>query len=231
MRINVILGFLLSLMCGLVLAQEAPYREGVHYFEIDQATPAPRDRVEVTEAFSYLCTHCATFEPYVHNWAQKLPENVELKRIPVGFGRRAWELYARAYVTARLMGIEDKSHQPMMDKTWKEQKMMRSLEELAEFYAQFGVEKEAFIATAQSFNVDTQLRREQRLVQTYGVTGTPTMIVNGKYRVSSSQQVPSFDAMLSVVDYLVAQELAALPTASAPADEGAAPSPAGEAEQ
>jgi thiol:disulfide interchange protein DsbA len=209
MTLKVSIGAILLLACGLLHAQAAPFQEGVHYFEINQA-PVQRDTVEVTEAFSYLCNHCATFEPYMQSWKGRMPENVVLKRIPVGFSRRAWELYARGYVTATLMGIEEQSHPVMMDAIWKENKQMRSLADLAEFYSQFGVEKDAFIATAQSFNVDTQMRREQRQIQNYGVTGTPSMIVNGRYRVSSSQQVRGFEEMLAVVDYLVGVELAAL---------------------
>ncbi len=209
MTFKLSIGAALLLVCGLLHAQTGPFQEGVHYFEIDQA-PVQRDSVEVTEAFSYLCTHCATFEPYMQSWKGRMPENVVLKRISVGFGRRAWELYARGYVTATLMGIEEPSHPAMMDAIWKENRQMRSLADLAEFYAQFGVDKDAFIATAQSFNVDTQMRREQRQIQIYGVTGTPSMIVNGRYRVSSSQQVRGFEEMLAVVDYLVDKELAAL---------------------
>lgn len=222
MRTMPLIGILLLLAWGQAMAQDGPYREGVHYFAIDQA-PVERDHVVVTEAFSYLCNHCATFEPYMQNWKARMPENVVLERLPVGFGRRAWELYSRAYITARLMGIEEKSHVAMMDAIWKDRRQMRSLEELAEFYSQFGVSKESFMATAQSFNVDTQLRREQRLVRTYGVNGTPSMIVNGKYRVASSREVASFEMMLSVVDFLVAREIATLP---APAEETAAPAPA-----
>ena len=184
MKVKLLLASLLLLASTVAFAQDELFQEGVHYFEIDQPA-VQRDVVEVTEAFSYLCSHCNTFEPYMQSWKQRLPENVVLKRIPVGFGRRAWELYSRGYVTASMMGIEEESHVPMMDSIWKERKQMRSLEDLADFYSQFGVERDVFIATAQSFNVDTQLRREQRLIQTYGVNGTPTLVVNGRYRVSS----------------------------------------------
>ncbi len=78
------------------------------------------------------------------------------------------------------------------------------------------------MATARSFAVDAQLRREQQLARTYGVTGTPTLIVNGRYRVAVGGAVPSLDMMLSIVDYLVTQELA-LQTAQHPeAQEGEA---------
>jgi thiol:disulfide interchange protein DsbA len=215
MKKFVFIGVLLSLWIGNVHAQIMPgrqYQEGVHYFKIDQA-PVQRDSVEVTEVFSYLCNHCATFEPYMQSWMDRKPENVKLKRIPVSFGRRAWEIYARAYVAASLMGIEEESHVAMMDALWKERRQMRSLDELADFYTQFGVEKAAFLATADSFAVDAQMRREQRQAAGFGITGTPAVVVNGvngDYRISSSEQVSSFEAMLAVVDYLVTSELGAL---------------------
>mgnify|MGYP003331134465 CR=1 FL=1 len=221
MKERILVGCLL-LLSSVAWGQAAQYQQGVHYFLIDQK-PVQRDHVEVAEAFSYLCNHCATFEPYMQSWKTRMPENVVLRRIPVGFGRRTWDLYARAYTTAALLGLEEKSHVPMMDAIWKDRRQMRNLPELAEFYAQFGVDKDVFVNTAQSFNVDTQMRRDQRLIQIYGINGTPTMVVNGRYRVSNTAAVPGYDAMLSVVDFLVQQELDALSSAAeaAPESEGA----------
>ena len=42
----------------------------------------------------------------------------------------------------------------------------------------------------------------------YGITGVPTMIVNGKYRIDG-QSAGGNSEMLKVVDFLVAKELAA----------------------
>lgn len=201
--VNVLLaGFALS---GLAQAQEGQFQEGTHYQKLEQvAGYQPIDGVEVTEVFSYLCNHCATFEPYMQAWKERLPEGVSLTRIPVEFGRPAWALYARAYVTASVMGIAEESHPRMMDTLWKEKRQMRNIEELAEFYTQFGVDKAQFVSTSESFAVDMRVRREQQLVKTYGVDATPTMVVNGKYRVTAHD----FDTTLAVVDYLVAREMA-----------------------
>jgi len=194
-------------LSGLAQAQEPKYQEGTHYQTLEQvAGYQPIDGVEVTEVFSYLCNHCATFEPYMQAWKERLPEGVTLTRIPVEFGRPAWALYALAYVTASVMGVAEESHPLMMDVLWKEKRQMRNIDELADFYTQFGVDKAKFISTSESFAVDMRIRREQQLVQTYGVNATPTMVVNGKYRVTAND----FDTTLAVVDYLVAQELTKL---------------------
>ncbi len=195
-----------------------PYQEGLHYFLIDGAPVESKGPIEVAEAFSYMCSHCNTFDPYVESWRKRQPENVKFSRLPVVFGRGSWELYARAYVTADLLNIADKAHEPLMDRLWKEKEVMRSMDELATFYGQFGVDPEKFLTTSGSFAVDATLKKDQLRVQSYGVTGTPTMIVNGKYRVAGSAAVPNFDVLLDVVDFLIAQEAAAQQPASAASD-------------
>jgi len=204
--------FAAALLLGsqLAMAQLEPYQEGVHYFKIAQV-PADTgsDTVEVTELFSYACSHCNTMEPYVQSWKQTKADNVEFNRISVAFGRKAWEMMARAYITAEMLGIVEESHTAMMDAIWKDRRQFRSVDELADFYSGFGVERSAFLANYQSFAADSQLRRSQRDVKLFGITGTPSLVVNRKYRVQSNKNVRDFNAMLDVVDFLVAKETAA----------------------
>ena len=204
---KVILALSLLLGSQLAMAQQDTYQEGIHYFKIDQI-PAETgsDTVEVTEIFSYACSHCNTIDPYIQAWSKNKPDNVVLNRIPVVFGRKAWELMARGYIAAEMMGIVEESHIAMMDAIWKQGKQFRSMDELADFYVGFGVEKSAFIAHFQSFALDSQLRKSQRDVQLFGIQGTPSLVVNRKYRVTSNKNVRDFDAMLNVVDFLVVKE-------------------------
>ena len=207
---KVILAISLLLGSQLAMAQAEPYQEGVHYFKIGQM-PANTgsDTVEVTELFSYGCSHCNTFEPYLESWNQTKPDNVVFNRIAVAFGRKAWEMMARAYITSEMLGIADESHIAMMDAIWKEKKQFRTIDNLADFYADFGVEKSAFLANYQSFAADSALRKSQRDVQLFGITGTPSLVVNRKYRVTSNKDVKGFNEMLDIVDYLVSMETSA----------------------
>lgn len=207
---KVILALGLLLGSQLAMAQAEPYQEGVHYFKIDQV-PADTGSgtVEVTELFSYGCSHCNTFEPYLESWNQTKPDNVVFNRIPVAFGRKAWEMMARAYITTEMLGIADESHMAMMDAIWKEKRQFRTVDELADFYTGFGVEKSAFLSNFQSFAADSTLRKSQRDVQLFGITGTPSLVVNRKYRVTSNKNVRGFDQMLDIVDYLVSKETVA----------------------
>lgn len=208
--------FLIALAAALVfctpaaLAQnekQAPYQEGLHYFLIEGAPAVTGEKIRLEEAFSYLCTHCNTFDPYVKSWKTRKPDYVEFRRIPVVFGRGSWELYARGYVTAELMDVPDEAHYALMDRIWNKKDMIRSMDELATFYSQFGLDKEKFLSTSRSFAVDGKLRKDQALVQAYGIRGTPSLVLNGKYRIAGNAAVASFDVMFDIVDYLIAKEV------------------------
>lgn len=219
--IGLILAASLLMLAGAAQAQggkPVPYQEGLHYFLVEGAPATTSGPMELVEAFSYMCSHCNTFEPYINAWKKRKPENVEFRRIPVVFGRGSWELYARGYVTAEMLNVPETAHNAMMDRLWKEKNIMRSMEELADFYTQYGVDKQKFLATSGSFAVETRLMKDQQKIRDYGITGTPSLILNGKYRIAGNAAVPSFDVMLDVVDYLIESESAGTQNSSAAAD-------------
>lgn len=203
---------------GIIFAQAGsnePYREGVHYAELNQAgSPRSSDKVTVTEIFSYGCHACNEFEPYIQSWKSKQAEDVALNRIPVGFGRRAWELLAKGYMIAEIMGIEDENHVALMNAIWKEGRQMRSVEDLADFYSEHGADRDKFLALDQGFMLSMRQKQYNDKLGMYAPRQTPTMVVNGKYKVQTGQAVPSYQAMLSVVDYLVQKEREAMTSAA-----------------
>jgi thiol:disulfide interchange protein DsbA len=197
---------LLLAFAGMAHAQEDRFQEGLHYFEIEQAPVNTGSSIVVTEAFSYLCTHCNTFEPYLESWNKRKPDGVEFERIPVVFGRSSWEMYARGYVTAEMMDAPEEAHRAMMDRLWKDKEIMRSMDELATFYEQYGLDKDKFLSTSRSFAVDGKIRKDQLRLQAYGIRATPSLVLNGKYRIVGNAAVPSFEVMLEVLDYLIERE-------------------------
>lgn len=215
------LGLLLLAFTSPVQAQgggDVEYQEGLHYFLIEGAPARSGDSIILEEAFSYLCTHCNTFDPYVEAWKKRKPEYVEFRRVPVGFGRGSWELYSRGYVTAEMMNVPDKAHTDLMDRIWKEKDIIRDMDGLATFYSQYGLDKEKFLSTSRSFAVDGKLRKDQALVQAYGIRGTPALVLNGKYRIAGNAAVASYDAMFAVVDYLIEKEAGSVQQTSVSAD-------------
>ena len=170
-----------------------------------QPTDTP-DKVEVVEVFWYGCPHCFTFLPAMEQYKKSKPDYVAVRHMPAIF-RDSWVAHARAFYTADLLGISDQIHRPLFDAIHLRKQRMDSREALMEFFAEYGISNDDFTKTYNSFAVETLLRKSQVMQQRYGVRGTPSVIVNGKYRVSGSL-AGSTENMIKVVEALVEQERA-----------------------
>ena len=204
-----------ALIIGLVttvgfasLAGAQPFVEGEHYIAIDPPQPT-RDatKVEVVEVFSYACPHCANFQPFVEPWADRQPDNVDFHRMPVIF-RPNWEPLARAYYVADILGEVHTVHMPIFDAMHKERRNLFNPAEIKALFAEKGIDEETYESTARSFAVETRVRRGDQMARRYAIQGTPSLIVNGKWRVST-REAGGYEKMLEVVDYLIEQESAA----------------------
>jgi thiol:disulfide interchange protein DsbA len=203
-------------------AEGATWTEGVNYFLVAPARPTSLavGKVEVTEVFSYACPACNIFQPTMHKLKQSLPANAVLDYLPAAFNTAEdWPMFQLAYCTAQVLGIEQQTHDAMYDAVWKGGDLsvidqstrglktrMPTIEDAAKFYSQHaGVPVEKFIATAKSFSVDMKVRAAQDLIMAYRVDRTPTIIVNGKYRLFV-ESAGGTDQLIDLVKYLVAKE-------------------------
>ena len=186
-------------------AAEAP---AAPYVELANPVPvAEPGKIEVVELFWYGCPHCYHFEPVINPWVDKLPEDVNFKRVPAMFGG-PWDAHGQMFLTLEAMGVEHKVHAAVFDAIQNQRKHLTKPEEMADFLATQGVDKDKFLATFNSFAIQGQIKQAKELAQKYGVQGVPTMIVNGKYRFDlGTAQGPT--GVLNVADQLIAKERAA----------------------
>jgi thiol:disulfide interchange protein DsbA len=184
-------------------------RAGDHYEILNPAQPTwGQGKIEVAEVFSYRCIHCAEFQPLVNNWKKTMPADVRWEYVPASFGG-TWDTFARAFFAAQILGIQPKTHDNVFKGVFVEQAAgTGSVEDIATMYAKWGVDREKMLATMNSFGVTAKLSRAHQFAVRTGVDGTPTIIVNGKYRVSVSPQ-HGFEDMLATTSWLIAQERAA----------------------
>ncbi len=182
----------------------ADFVAGKDYEVIDQQETDSGDKVEVLEFFWYGCPHCNTFEPFVNKWKQNLSDNVAFKRVPAVF-RPSWKVQARAYYALQAMGKLEELHPKIFDAIHKQRKRLDSMNKMADFVASQGVDREAFIKQYQSFSIDGKVRKANKLVKNYKITGVPTVAVNGKYKVDG-RMAGSYDRMIKIMDYLIAKE-------------------------
>ena len=70
------------------------------------------------------------------------------------------------------------------------------------------MDRDTFQKTFNSFGVDAKISRANDLVKRYQVTGTPAIVVNGKY-LTNGQMAGSYDTWFAIIDELAAKEHAA----------------------
>lgn len=199
------LGVSLFALLFLAQANAQSYEEGRHYVALDVPVRAASETgVEVAEVFWYGCPHCYSFKPIIESWAKTAPDYVNYVKIPAALGA-SWEPHAKAFYALEAMGELDKVHDALFDALAGERRPLNSGEALADFVAGYGVDGEVFLKNYNSFGVNARMQQAQSKIRGARVTGTPTMLVAGKYRVTATM-AGSHEAVLDVVDYLVEQE-------------------------
>lgn len=199
---------------------QGTWEAGKNYFPVEppQATTTG-DKVEVLEVFSYACPACNVFRVFADKIKADLPANAEMTYLPAAFrSDEDWPAFQRAFFAAQALGLVDKTHNAMFDAVWKEGSLkvsdpvthklaqpLPSIDDIAKFYATYGAKPEDFVGTANSFAVNTKMRRADAQIKAYGVDSTPTIIVNGKYRITG-QSAGGFDKVPALVAYLVGLE-------------------------
>ena len=189
-------------------AADVPLVAGETYVELSNPVPvAEPGKIEVVELFWYGCPHCYSFEPVINPWAEKLPADVHFVRIPAMFGG-PWDAHGQMFLTLEAMGVENKVHSAVFNAIQKEGKRLTDKNDMADFLATQGVDKDKFLATFDSFAIKGQIVKAKELAKKYEVSGVPTMIVDGKYRFDLGT-AGSPEQALNVADQLIAKERAA----------------------
>jgi thiol:disulfide interchange protein DsbA len=205
---------LLFLLTALIALPASALDEGIDYTLIE--TPAraePGDDIEVLELFWYGCPHCYHLEPDIKRWLKTKPEGVTFRRLPAAAAAR-WVPHARFYFAAETMGVLDQLHEPLFSALHDDKRPLLTDDQLLDFAAEQGVDRDEFAQIYRSFPVDMKVRKAASLVRGYKIDGVPSIVVNGKY-LTSSTQTGGRQKMFEVIDGLIAKEASG---ADAPAD-------------
>lgn len=191
---------LLTLATALAGVAQA-FDEGIDYSVVPVEGPRQADRIEVMEFFWYGCPHCDHLEPVLKEWKKTLPDDVDFVLMPAPLNP-AWTLHSRAYFAGEQLGVADKVHQAFFDAIHREKRKLNSRDELADFYAGFGVDRDEFLKAMGAFSVDRAVRRARQLGLRYAIRGVPALVIDGRWTTSPSQ-VGSAKKALEITDFLI----------------------------
>ena len=188
------------------------YEAGKHYQVLNQPVRTrDSNKIEVVELFWFGCPHCYHFEPLLKAWKQKQQADVDFWQSPAMWNERM-KVHAQVFFTAKALGVEEKLHEPIFTSLVVERKQLTNPTEIEDLFANYGVDREEFKKTFKSFGVISQVKQADARARSYQLTGTPELVVNGKYRVTAGMAGGQAE-MLKVVDFLVAKERAAMAAA------------------
>jgi thiol:disulfide interchange protein DsbA len=83
--------------------------------------------------------------------------------------------------------VVERTHLQLFDAKFAQNYPINSMDELADFYAREGVNREQFMRIAASDETSAKMKSDLALIQKWGVDGTPSLVIDGKYRVNNVQ--------------------------------------------
>ena len=156
---------------------------GRDYNLLNPPLPVAGKKIEVLEFFFYGCSHCFDLHTPLSAWEKTMPRDVELTYVPTIF-RDSMEPMARTLYALESIGQFDKLHD-VLYRAWNVDKVQLFDEaSISDFVARHGVDKAKFSSAYNSFSMQSKVTRARQMVRSYGVRGTPTLVVDGKYMIS-----------------------------------------------
>ena len=193
---------ILPMLLWLPLVASAQYTEGVEYQVVPDAQPVETGaKIEVREFFWYGCPHCFALEPYIEKWLRSEPRNVEFVRTPAALNER-WAIHARAYYAFQALGLTAKLHRAFFDAIQIDRRPLFDPQSIADFVAQKGGNRTAFLNAYNSFGVDSSVLKSNQLARAYNIDSVPTVVVDGKY-LTNSTLANGPEHVMEVVNFLV----------------------------
>ncbi|KUM04012.1 thiol:disulfide interchange protein DsbA/DsbL [Chromobacterium subtsugae] len=194
--------WLLMVLLAVSGAANAAIELGKDYTLLSTPQPvANPKKVEVIEFFSYHCIHCYDDDPAFQAWAGKLPADVSFRKEQIVW-QKSMEGFARMFATFNATGTFDKLHRPAFDAQIKQRIDLSNPEQFTKWVKlQKGVDSGKLLQTYNSFGINAQVARATKITRDYQIQGTPTVIVNGKYVVTTSTP----ERMIVVMNELIAK--------------------------
>ncbi len=156
------------------------------------------EKIEVLEFFFYGCSHCYHLHPHLMAWEKKAPKDVALQLVPTIF-RDSWEPMARTFYALEAVGQQLRLHDELF-KAWNVTNTDLSDEaKIGAWVAQRGVDRTKFAAAYNSFSMGSKVSRSNQMVRDFGIRGTPSIVVDGKFVITGLSPEVTIQVLNDVV--------------------------------
>lgn len=173
--------------------------------------PETAGKIEVLEFFQYGCGHCFDFEPAMHAWKMRnKAKDVEFRYVPTVWDESRVP-QAKIYYTLEALGLVDQFHDKIYEAVHEKRLKIWDRDILRTWVAQQpGIDAKKFDEAYESFAVNSKVQRAAQLTKAYRISGTPTVIVAGKYTTGPSYAMagnkPDYNRVHQIIDELIVME-------------------------
>ncbi|MDD2721452.1 MAG: thiol:disulfide interchange protein DsbA/DsbL [Gallionella sp.] len=184
----------------LVFASQAfaAAQQGRDYTLLNPAQPTDTKKIEVLEFFFYQCGHCFHLHPFLADWEKSMPADVAISYVPTMF-YSSTEPLARTYFALETMGKIKQMDDAIYQAIHVKQLDLYDLDTIGAFVASNGVDRKTFASNYQSFTVNSKIERAKQMLRQYAIDGTPTLIVDGKYKITGLQPADTIRVLNEVI--------------------------------
>lgn len=184
-----------------LIAPAAHAQPSPSYYTVAQQPSDTSSKIEVLEFFAYTCPHCATMEPMVREWEKTAPQDVVVKAVPIAFNQ-SMEPLQRLYYTLVALDRLD-LHPKVFAAIHTKKEQVFKEPDIIDWAAKQGIDRAKFESTFKSFSVGNQVTRANQLTKAYGIEGTPSLAVGGKYVTSPVMAGNSYVGAIQQLDKLI----------------------------
>ena len=189
---------ILALLCTAQVLAEPQAGKDYTVLKPAQATNSG-NKIEVLEFFFYGCSHCFKLHPLLSAWEKKMPKDVDFIFVPAIFNP-SWEPMARTLYALEAMGQRAQLHDALFN-AWNVNNIDLTDEtKIADFVAQHGIDRKKFSDAYNSFSMQSKVTRAKQMQQSYGIRGTPTLIVDGKYLITALHPAETIEVLNALID-------------------------------
>lgn len=183
------------LVSGAAFAAAEP---GKDYSLLNPPQPSDSKKIEVLEFFFYGCSHCYHLHPLLSSWEKTMPKDVQLTFVPTIF-RDSWEPMARTFYALESLGQQQQLHDALY-KAWNvDNNQLFEEAKIRDFVSSRGVDGAKFSAAYNSFSMQSKVARAKQMIRSYNISGTPTLVVDGKYVIEGLQPEDTIRVLKEVI--------------------------------
>ncbi len=195
-------------VCGLMLTasfslQAASFEEGKDYVTVTGITEVQQPVLR--EFFSYNCPHCYKQDPLMASTVKLLGKDIAFERTPVGVGRPAWELSQCAYYMAQKLKMTNQVHLAVFKQIHEKGEPFTTSEQVKAFFIAQGAKVNDVDAAMTSVDAKFTLMNYDSQTELSGIKGVPSLLVNGRYMLTSTDHSP--EELAELVKFLAAKSL------------------------